>query len=577
MPELTERVYDAIRLAAEELFGRQREDGAFGDDPPSSVLGTAGAITALHFADPAGSAQLIADGSRWLRSAQLPDGGWGGVLGAGSEPVATSVAAATLQIVDARDSAEAIAAGRDRLEQFGGIAAVTDPAVLLLCKTFLMLAGFLQPSELRRLPLEIVLFDRVRRQNISFRTAPFVALALAQSVTDPAKGLRGLTARLARGKALRLLRDVYEHEGKTGDFSEDPWPAALVCLSLARAGLAPDMAAASAGYLRRSVRPDGSWDAVSNLDLTRSGFAATGLIAAGYAGDPRLERTRQLFARCQQQQEFTVLVCPPGGWSFSGPRGWPVTLESAEIIAALAALPGSEADPVLRTGVQWLRGRQDSRGSWSLWVRDTKLANDGPCPSITSQAITALLDAGLPADSPEIGKAADWLLTQQRPDGTFENLWYRDYTTGTSAVLAALARAGRGDDPVAGRARQWLLDTQRPDGSWGDGADSDSSVEETAWALHALLEAEADPASAPVTRAVEWLVAAQQPSGGWQPSRICAYIRHHMYYPNGAIARGLALRALGLYQSRIQNAAAAVPVTSTATSTVSSTSQEPGR
>ena len=581
MPELAERAADAIRRGAEELFGRQRPDGAFGDDPPSSVLGTAGAITALHFADPAGSAELIAGGSQWLRSVQHPDGGWGGVIGADSEPIATSVAAATLQIVDAEASAEAIAAGRARLEQLGGIAAVTDPAVLLLCKTFLMLAGFLKPSDLRRLPLEIVLFDKVRRQNVSFRTTPFAAMALAQSVTDPARGLRGLTARLARGKALGLLRDVYEHEGQTGHFSEDPWPSALVCLSLARAGLAPDMVAASAGYLRRSVRPDGSWDAVSNLDLTRSGFAATGLIAAGYAEDPRLERTRQLFHRCQQREAFTVLACPPGGWSFSGPRGWPVTLESAEIIAALAQLPGHQDDPVLRTGVEWLRGRQDSRGSWSLWVRDTKLANDGPCPSITSQGITALLDAGVPADGPEVGKAVSWLLTQQRPDGTFDNLWYRDYTTGTAAVLAALARAGRGADPVAGsvvdKARRWLLETQRPDGSWGDGADSDSSVEETAWALHALLEAGLDPAGEPVSRAVEWLVAAQQPAGGWQPSRICAYIRHNMYYPNGAITRGLALRALGLYQSMIDSTATTSTATTSTATTSTATSQEPGR
>ncbi|MEA2207333.1 MAG: squalene-hopene/tetraprenyl-beta-curcumene cyclase [Blastocatellia bacterium] len=554
MPELAERAAHAVRLGAEELFGRQRDNGAFGDDPPPSVLGTAGAITALWYADRANSAELIAGGSRWLRSVQQPDGGWGGVLGAASEPVATSVAAATLQIVDAEDSAEAIAAGRARLEQFGGIAAVTDPAVLLLCKTFYLLAGFLQPSDLRRLPLEIVLLDKVRRQRISFRTAPFAALALAQSVTHPAGGLRGRTQRLARGRALKLLREIYEHEGRTGDFSEDPWPAALVCLSLARAGLAPDMVAASAGYLRRSVRADGSWDAVSNLDLTRSGYAVTGLLAAGYAGDPRLEQARQLFTRCQQQQEFTVLACPPGGWSFSGARGWPVTLESAEIVAALAGLPGADADPVLRTGVEWLRGRQDSRGSWSLWVRDTKLANDGPCPSITSQAVIALLEAGQPADGPEVSRAVEWLLSQQRPDGTFDNLWYRDYTTGTAAVLAALARAGRGGDPVAGpvvdRARQWLSDTQRSDGSWGDGADSESSVEETAWALHALLEAGSEPDSDPVRRAVSWLVDAQLPTGGWQPSRICAYIRHHMYYPNGAITRGLTLRALGLYLSR---------------------------
>ena len=60
MPELAELAAHAVRWAAEELFGRQRENGAFGDDPPSSVLGTAGAITALRFADPAGSAQLIA-------------------------------------------------------------------------------------------------------------------------------------------------------------------------------------------------------------------------------------------------------------------------------------------------------------------------------------------------------------------------------------------------------------------------------------------------------------------------------------------------------------------------------------
>jgi squalene-hopene/tetraprenyl-beta-curcumene cyclase len=104
----------------------------------------------------------------------------------------------------------------------------------------------------------------------------------------------------------------------------------------------------------------------------------------------------------------------------------------------------------------------------------------------------------------------------------------------------------------------------------GRRADSDSSVEETAWALHALLEAGADPGAEPVTRAVDWLVAAQQPAGGWQPSRICAYIRRHMYYPNGAITRGLTLRALGLYLSKVQNAAAL-------SANASTSSQEPGR
>ncbi len=111
MPELSDQVADAVRRGAEELFARQREDGAFDDSPPSSILGTAGAITALHAADPAGSASLSSTGAAWLREAQLPDGGWGGVVGAGSEPVATSVALSALQITAAADSVSAVAAG----------------------------------------------------------------------------------------------------------------------------------------------------------------------------------------------------------------------------------------------------------------------------------------------------------------------------------------------------------------------------------------------------------------------------------------------------------------------------------
>jgi squalene-hopene/tetraprenyl-beta-curcumene cyclase len=134
--------------------------------------------------------------------------------------------------------------------------------------------------------------------------------------------------------------------------------------------------------------------------------------------------------------------------------------------------------------------------------------------------------------------------------------------------------------PVVDRARQWLLDTQRPDGSWGDGADSESSVEETAWALHALLEAGLEVGSDPVSRAVSWLVEAQLPTGGWQPSRICAYIRHHMYYPNGAITRGLALRALGLYLDKADEAdevAGSVPSPAISPAASPAASEESGR
>jgi squalene-hopene/tetraprenyl-beta-curcumene cyclase len=539
----------AIERGAEALLRLQRPGGAFGYDSPASVLGTGGTVAALHAADPAGSADLVGAGAAWLRDQQHSDGGWGGVTGADSEIVGTAVALAALGLVAPADSADAIAAGRACLARLGGVDAVTDPAISLLCRQLLTAAGMTaEAGRLRRLPLEIVWFDRVRRQRISFRTAPFIGLALMQESLLPAGPLRRSTLRRARPAALRLLRSIYDHEGRTGAFSEDPWPAALVLLGLAACGEGQDMAGAIAGWLRRAVRPDGAWDAVSNLDLTRSGYAATGLIAAGYAGDDRLRATRDFLRAGQKTQSFEVLDVPPGGWAYSDARGWPVTLESAEILAALAGFGDDDADPVLRTGLDWLLGRQDSRGSWSLWVRDTKLANDGPCPAITSQAVTALHEAGHADDHPAVASASAWLLTQQRPDGTFENLWYRDFTSGTAVVVAALSRVGRAEHEVVRRSVAWLRDTQLADGSWGPGDGSAGSVEETSWAVEGLLAAGGADAAAAAGRGVAWLMAAAGADGGWEPTRVCNYIRHHMLYPNGVITQALALRALGQYR-----------------------------
>ncbi|HET9143133.1 prenyltransferase/squalene oxidase repeat-containing protein [Actinophytocola sp.] len=554
-------VVKVIESGAEALFARQRDNGVFGDDPPASVLGTAGTVAALHAADPDGSADLVAAGTAWLRDNQLPDGGWGGVAGAPSEIVPTSIATAALAMTAPEASAEAIEAGRARITALGGVDTVTDRAVTLMCRQFLTMAGMTEEAgPLRRLPLEIVAVDRVRRRLVSFRTTPFVGLALMQADLLPASRLRRYTLARARPAALRLVRSVYDHEGKTGALSEDPWPAALVLLGLARSGEAPDIAEAITGWLRRAVRPDGAWDAVTNLDLTRTGYAATGLIAAGYAADPRLGPTRDFLHATRKTESFEILDVPPGGWSFSNQRGWPVTLESAEIVAALAGFPDAGTDPVLRGGAEWLIGRQDSRGSWSLWVRDTKLANDGPCPAITSQAITALHESGHADEHPAIVAAAEWLLSVPNPDGTFDNLWYRDHTSGTAVVVGALSRVGHAHHDVVRRAVRWLCDTQLPDGSWGPGDGTDGSVEETGWAVQGLLAAGGGTEVAgAVGRGVGWLVAAASPDHGWEPTRVCNYIRHYMHYANAVITQSVALKALGEYRAATARSAADVP------------------
>lgn len=552
----------AIEAGAEALLSRQRSDGGFTDDPPASVLGTSGAIAALATVDQVANAALIEGGVSWLLDQQHADGGWGGVAGAESELVATMVALAALQLTATASgstaSAQAIAAGRTWLSAAGGVEAVTDPAISAMCRQLLKLAGLTDlAGTVRRVPLEIIFSDRVRRQRISYRTAPFLGLALMQTDLLPARPGRSWTLRRARTTAVRLLHSIYDHEGHTGAMSEDPWLASLVLIGLVHSGEAPDMVKAITRWLRQAIRPDGAWDVVTNLDLTRAGYAATGLIAAGYAADERLDDTREFFHNRQKAKAFPVLDVPPGGWSYSNAAGWPVTSESAEILLALAGYPDEASDPVLRSGCQWLLGRQDKRGSWSRWVRNTQLASDGPCPAITSQAISALHAAGYPDEHPAITGAAGWLLTQQRPDGTFDNLWYRDHTSGTAVVVAALCKVGHGRHEVVQRAVDWLCQTQLPDGSWGPGVGSQpagdaatGSVEETGWAVLGLLAAgEAAGARAAVDRGAAWLVAAAQLDGSWQPAPVCNYLRHYLCYPNGVITQALALRALGEYRA----------------------------
>lgn len=543
-----EAVTKVLTAGAEALFARQRDDGTFVfGSSRAATLGTAGAATALHFADPGRSARLVERGADWLARTQNPDGGWAAVPGGPTETVPTAVAAATLHLLAPVRHKEAVDRGRRRLAALGGVDAVADPVVAGLCRLFESLAGFRDEGTLPRVPIEVLLLSAVRRKRISFRSAPFAASALAQARRRPAPLLLRPLRPASRRAALRVLAEVHEHEGSTGEFAADPWAAGLVCLGLARAAEAPGIMHAIADWLRSTVNPDGSWEAV-RIGLTWSAFAATGLVDAGYADDPRLTATRDLFHATRQTRPFPLFGCPAGGWSYSGPRGWPVTLESAELLSALAALDPDD-DPHLRGGIGWLTDRQDRRGSWSLWVKDTRLPNDGPCAYITGQAVHALLDAGAAPDDPRVRKAVRWLLTRQRPDGSYTTPWYRDATAGTAMVLTTLGRTGHADHSVARRARDWLLRTRLPDGSWstGDGIAS-GTVEETAWALRALLACGTTTA---VADAADWLITAQRPDGTWPEAPVSAYVRDCVHYPNGAITAGLALRALAAYRTAL--------------------------
>jgi squalene-hopene/tetraprenyl-beta-curcumene cyclase len=541
---------EAIAEGAEALFAAQRADGVFdyGGSSLTSTLGTVGAVCALHFADPGGAADLIAAGVGWLKRTQAADGGWAMVPGEPSEAGPTAVASAVLHLTDPEGSAAEVAAGQAWLRGFGGLEAIPHAEVVAWCRQFYGFAGWLAPEDMRRFPLELALLPGLARKLFDLRVPMVYALGLAQSRHKPLTRLQKTLSRRAEPNALAAIRQVYEHEGSTGAWCEDAWVTGLVCAGLARAGLGDDMVAAAVGWFRRTMAPDGSW-ASGPLDLTWSMYATAGLLEAGYTGDPRLTAVTGLFLRLQQDRPFTAFGCPPGFWGWSGTRGWPATLETGEIVSALCHLPGGEQAEAIRRGVTWLTLQQDTRGSWGLCVRNTKVANSGPCPHMTAQAVDGLLDSGVPADDRRVRRALRWLGKAQRPDGSYESVWYRMHTAGTAAVLQTFAKAGAADTGPARRARAWLERTRLADGSWGTGAGDPGTVEETGWAVSALLAAGAGGEA--VRPGVAWLLAHRQPGGGWAAANVNEYVRHVCRYPNPALAHGLALKALARYRKAV--------------------------
>ncbi|MFJ5223986.1 prenyltransferase/squalene oxidase repeat-containing protein [Streptomyces sp. NPDC088400] len=580
-PTLAEQVDKAVTSGAEALFARQRPGGVFAPGPDRySPANTAVALIALHLAEQADGKNpdgqvddgLVERGVTRLCETQREDGGWA-MPGVPTEVLSTAVVTDALQLIAPERAASAVRAGRERLAALGGPQALAEPAMTGLIRQFDALAGLGDEAELPRLPLELLLLPGLSRRLLSLRLPIFASMALGQAARRRQGPLRRRLNALARPAALSVVRQAYEREGSTGGFSADPWLTSLICIGVTRSGLAPDISRAAARRLRSMARPDGSWD-LMELDITWSGFAASALLEAGRADDPRLAGTRAMFHERQQNTPFTALGCPGGYWGFSSARSWPMALETAEISSALLRLPGGagdsdghdsdgHGDDHVRRGIAWLTSVQDSAGSWSLAVRNSRPGGFGPCPYMTAKAVDALLDSGVGTDDPRVTRAVRWLLARQAPDGSFEALWYRGRTPGTAVVLETLCRTVGATHPAAERARERLVGTQRDDGSWGTGDDAEpgtgedakGSTEETAWALHALLAAGLGPGDRTVESAARRLAGAQRPDGGWAGAPVNEYIRFCYRYADDQIASGLAVRAL----ARLRTAATRDP------------------
>jgi lanosterol synthase len=155
-----------------------------------------------------------------------------------------------------------------------------------------------------------------------------------------------------------------------------------------------------------------------------------------------------------------------------------------------------------------------------------------------------------------------FLRRQQRPDGSFPGFWGINFTYAAFHVVRGLRAAGvPADDPQLRRAADWLAGKQRADGGWGEHYSgclegryvehAESQVVMTSWALLALLEV-VPPTAPSVVAGVAWLRARQRLDGSWPRQAVNGvffgtamldYRLYPAYFPAWALARHQALSA----------------------------------
>ena len=522
----------------------------------SSALATAMSIVALHLADATRFHEQIARGRRWLRQTQAADGGWGDAVVDVSNINATSLALAALALTTSHAAAdeengEAETLGRARLAEFGGWAAVGDPDRCTLsgpCRTVAALAGLMDGRHIKRLRPEVILLPARLRRTISTTFPAYLSIALLHATLAP-HPLNALPSYArARRQALDWLRRA---RGANGSFEESAFLTSVIIMGLIASGNGgmPWLDAGIA-FVAVSQRADGGWPIDRDLETFDTDLSVFALDEAGEA-IPGAERVRSWLLDRQLTHSCFPTGARPGGWAWAMPAGWPDADDTSYTLLALRTLGVAASAPAIRRGARWLEGMQNRDGSWSTFVRGSRMPFDHDCPYITGHVLSALAATGWLATRPHIrDRALAYLARTQRYDGSFASIWFREATAGTASVLEALSDCDLLATPMAARAREALLRGQNDDGGWAGLRMQPSTAEETAWAVLALLRCEGDaPARKAAAAGARWLLRHQRDDGGWEPAPIGLYYSA-MWYADSYYAVTLPLRALARARSR---------------------------
>jgi squalene-hopene/tetraprenyl-beta-curcumene cyclase len=576
------RLERAYQIALAALLAERTAEGYWVGELSTSALSTATAVSALALVQkhaPATNSHtpLITRGIAWLVEHQNPDGGWGDTVKSISNISTTMLCRAAFHLtVTAPQYAECLRrteayvqqhCGKTPEEQAEAVRARygKDRTFAVPILTTCALAGLVKWKEVSPLPFELAClpqswFRFLRLPVVSYALPALIAIGQAvYHHRPPWNPIARLVRWLSRRRSLRVLEQI---QPSSGGFLEATPLTSFVTLSLASIGQAEHpVARKGLEFLVKSVRPDGSWPIDRNLATWVTTLVINALAIAGEISNlGHLSEVRDWLLRQQFKERHPYTDADPGGWGWTDlPGSVPDGDDTPGAMLALRSLGEQHAGPVSAReaadlSYHWLSSLQNRDGGWPTFCKGWgTLPFDRSGVDLTAHVIRAFRAWGpILQESSDLldwyqiasNSGLNYLLGQQRPDGSWVPLWFGNQyvpgdenpTYGTARVLAAYRDLDMMDSTPARRGVAWLLAAQNPDGGWGGAAGVPSSVEETALAVEILLDAPgvADVPGSPVENAVNkgltWLVEQVEAGGLHQPTPIGFYFAKLWYF-----------------------------------------------
>jgi squalene-hopene/tetraprenyl-beta-curcumene cyclase len=539
------------------LLDARRPEVHWTGELSSSALSTATAIIALHLSD--ADDPLARTGLDWLEATQNADGGFGDTVGSPSNLSTTALCWAAFTAIGrhgpARDRvADWMRRAAGSLEPLALIGALDarygrDRTFSVPILTVLATARIVPWCLVPQLPFELAVcprswFATLGLPVVSYALPALIAIGLARHRRQPSRNVAARWMRqMASGRTLRILEQI---QPDNGGYLEATPLTSFVCISLQVAGVETGpVLERGLGFIRRSVRPCGSWPIDTNLATWLTTLSVNAL-KDRLPGNDREHLARWLLAQ-QYRDVHPYTGAAPGGWSWTNlPGGVPDADDTSGALIALHHLGvrGPDVIESATSGVRWLLDLQNrDRGIPTFCRGWGTMPFDRSAADITAHAVLAWsawrpsLDLATQARvDAAIGNAVVFLEGAQRPDGAWTPLWFGNQSApqegnpvyGTARVLLSLRRV-RPASAVVQRGVRWVLDAQNGDGGWGGDRGVTSTIEETSLAVAALVGLDDVAARAAVHRGERWIVQATRGGDETTPSPIGLYFSRLWY------------------------------------------------